>query len=152
MGRAEARSLSSASPAPRDGYVNATAVCQAAGREFKHYNENKTTKDFVAALSAEVRIPASGLIQIMKGGDIRIQGSWVHPQVAIHLAQWLSVKFAVQVSHWVYGLHAAGALVPDISHGKMFCKWLCDVHGIDTDALPTYRHVYEDRSKGLAES
>jgi hypothetical protein len=24
------------------------------------------------------------------------------------------------------------------------CKWLRDVHGIDTDALPTYLHVYED--------
>jgi hypothetical protein len=32
----------------------------------------------------------------------------------------------------------------DISHGKMFCKWLRDVHGIDTDALPTYLHVFED--------
>jgi hypothetical protein len=38
----------------------------------------------------------------MKGGDIRFQGTWVHPQVAINLAQWLSAKFAVQVSQWVY--------------------------------------------------
>lgn len=38
----------------------------------------------------------------MKGGDIRFQGTWVHPQVAINLAQWLSAKFAVQVSQWVF--------------------------------------------------
>jgi len=25
-----------------------------------------------------------------------MQGSWVHPQVAINLGQWLSAKFAVQ--------------------------------------------------------
>lgn len=35
-------------------------------------------------------------------------------------------------------------MLPDISHGKMFCKWLRDVHGIDTDALPTYLQVFED--------
>jgi hypothetical protein len=35
-------------------------------------------------------------------------------------------------------------MLPDISHGKMFCKWLRDLHGIDTDALPTYLHVFED--------
>src|SRR5262245_46239036 len=77
-------------------------MCQAAGREFKHYNENRATKDFVAALSAEVGIPTSVLVQSMKGGDIRFQGTWVHPQVAIHLAQWLSPKFSVQVTQWVY--------------------------------------------------
>ena len=35
-------------------------------------------------------------------------------------------------------------MLPDISEGRMFCKWLRDVKGIDTDALPTYRHEFED--------
>lgn len=179
---------------PNDGYINATAMCQASGKQFKHYNENRTTKDFVAALSSEVGIPTTDLVQSISGGDPRLQGSWVHPQVAIHLAQWCSAEFAVKVSQWVYnwmsgkGAPAKAALpyhirrytanqqnvpvghfsilseltlaligpmevmgytlpehmVPDISHGRMFCKWLRDKHGIDTDALPTYVHVYED--------
>jgi len=29
-------------------------------------------------------------------------------------------------------------------NNRMFCKWLRDKHGIDTDALPTYWHMYED--------
>jgi hypothetical protein len=33
----------------------------------------------------------------------------VHPQVAIHLAQWLSPKFAVLVSKWVYDWISSGA-------------------------------------------
>jgi KilA-N domain len=166
---------------PKDGYINATAMCQAAEREFKHYNENRGTKDFVSALSSEVGIPTSDLVQSMKGGDIRFQGTWVHPQVAIHLAQWLSPKFAVQVTQWVYdwmsgkspatvadtvpyhlrryvanqpnipvahfsilsemttlliapmeimGYTLPEHMLPDISNGKMFCKWLRDVHGI----------------------
>lgn len=34
--------------------------------------------------------------------------------------------------------------VPDISVGKLYCSWLRDKHGIDTDALPTYEHDYLD--------
>lgn len=35
-------------------------------------------------------------------------------------------------------------MVPDISQGKMFSKWLRDVKGIDTSKLPTYEHRYQD--------
>ena len=46
-----------------DKYVNATAMCKAVDKEFKHYNALQTTKNFVEEL----------------------RGSWIHPQVAIHL-------------------------------------------------------------------
>ena len=85
----------------KDGYINATAMCKAAGREFKHYRENRGTKDFLEALSAEVGIPTSELVQSISGGIPTEQGTWVHPQVAIHLAQWASARFAVLVSRWV---------------------------------------------------
>lgn len=169
-------------------------MCQAAGKQWFDYRRLSATTAFVEALAAETGIPGSEMIQSMKGGDIRYQGTWVHPQVAIHLAQWLSAKFAVQVSQWVYDWMSGTAptsrievpyhlrryvanhqnvpvghfsiltemtqmliapmemmgytlpedMVPDISHGRMYCKWLRDEHGIDTDALPTYPHVYED--------
>ncbi|WP_243613403.1 hypothetical protein [Shimia aestuarii] len=35
-------------------------------------------------------------------------------------------------------------MLPDISEGRMFCKFLRDVLHVDTDALPTYRHDFED--------
>lgn len=92
---------------PQDGYINATAMCKAAGKFFANYKENKTTKEFLEALSVDIGIPISmnnqGLIREIAGvGDIEGKGTWVHPQVAIHLAQWLSPQFAVQVSKWVF--------------------------------------------------
>ncbi len=179
---------------PTDGYINATAMCQAAGRPWSRYWETTQSRDFAKELSSNLGISISELIQSVKGGDPTLQGTWVHPQVAIHLAQWCSVKFAVQVSQWVYdwmsgngepakaelpyhirrytanqgnvptghfsiltemtmaligpmeimGYTLPEQMVPDISHGRMFCKWLRDKHGVDTDALPTYWHVYED--------
>ena len=35
-------------------------------------------------------------------------------------------------------------LVPDISEGGYFCKWLRKVKNIDTDTLPKYPHEYSD--------
>jgi hypothetical protein len=35
-------------------------------------------------------------------------------------------------------------LWPDISQGRMFARWLRDEHGVDTDSMPTYWHVFED--------
>lgn len=87
---------------PEDGYINATAMCHAAGKRWNHYSSNETTKAFIAALESEAGIPASKLIQSVSGGEPKLQGTWVHPQVAIHLAQWCSPTFAVKVSGWVY--------------------------------------------------
>ena len=175
-----------------DGYVNATAMCQAVGKKLGHYLENKTTKDFLVELSSDIGIPIPELVQIVSGGISSSQGTWVHPDIAIHLGQWCSPKFAVQVSKWVRewangtakpssipyhilrymanrteiphthfsmlnemifaliaplesaGYNIPDGMVPDISTGKMFCKWLRDEKGIDTDLLPTYSHRYED--------
>lgn len=175
-----------------DGYINATAMCRIAGKLWGHYRENAQSQAFLAALASDIGIPISELVKSVKGGDTRLQGTWVHPQVAIHLAQWLSPEFAVRVSRWVYEWLSHGGqqsgysyhlkryttnmqnvpyghwsmlqemmigligpmesrgyilpenMLPDISEGRMFCKFLRDQQGLDTDALPTYRHDFED--------
>ena len=98
-----------------DGYLNATAMCQAAGKLFGHYRENKQTRAFLEELKGSIGIPIDQLVVSVTTGENDVRGTWVHPYVAIHLAQWLSPRFAVQVSHWVYNWtadlrHAAGEL------------------------------------------
>ena len=85
-----------------DGYINATAMCKAAGKLIADYARLTSTKEFMAELQSDMGIPISELMQQVKGGEPHLQGTWVHPQVAIHLAQWLSPKFAVQVTKWVH--------------------------------------------------
>ena len=72
---------------PKDGYINATAMCRSAGRQFGHYRENKTTNEFLIELSAAIGIPITELVQSVIGGDPLYQGTWVHPQVAINVGQ-----------------------------------------------------------------
>ena len=35
-------------------------------------------------------------------------------------------------------------LVPDISEGKLFCKWLRENRGVEPNDFPTYKHEYLD--------
>lgn len=85
-----------------DGYINATAMCKAAAKSWGHYRENATTKAFLLALSGSIGIPMDQIVQTIATGPNDARGTWIHPQVAIHLAQWLSAEFAVKVSEWVY--------------------------------------------------
>jgi hypothetical protein len=81
-----------------DGYVNATLLCQACGRFVADYLRLDNTKSFMATLSETMGIPIVSLVETREG---RNGGTWVHPRVAIHLAQWCSPRFAVLVSQWV---------------------------------------------------
>ncbi|TWA73977.1 KilA domain-containing protein [Azospirillum brasilense] len=91
-----------------DGYLNATAMCKANGKEWKHYNENAGTADFIAELSRSVGIPADLLVATVTTGPNAGRGTWVHPQVAYHLAQWCSPAFAVQVTEWIHDIRTKG--------------------------------------------
>ena len=40
-----------------DGFINATEICKAAGKNFADYTRTQNTKDFLEALSADMGIP-----------------------------------------------------------------------------------------------
>ena len=85
-----------------DGYINASPMCKAAGKLLANYSRLKTTQEFLAALSRSMGIPIHLLVRSIVTGPNELRGTWVHPQVAISLAQWLSADFAVLVSKWVF--------------------------------------------------
>lgn len=84
-----------------DGYINATALCKAAGKRMYDYLRLENTKAFIFALESKTGIPASALIQAVKGGNVELQGTWVHPYVAGNLAQWADANIAADVSIWI---------------------------------------------------
>ena len=84
-----------------DGYLSATDMCKLFNREFKNYNKSQSTKEYINALSCVVPHGTTELVDIKQGGVPTEQGTWVHPQVATHLAMWISPKFAVKVTLWI---------------------------------------------------
>lgn len=99
-----------------DGYINATAMCRASNKTWSDYVRLAGTKAFIAELSSVLHIPQDGLIQSIQGGIPHLQGTWVHPQVAINLAQWLSPKFAVMVSQWVFEWMSGNIKQPNLPY------------------------------------
>jgi len=84
-----------------DGYVNATAMCKAVGKQFNDYTRLKNTKEFFQELSRSTGIPVDRLAFSTMTGQNDQRGTWVHTDVAINLGQWCSPKFAVAVAKWV---------------------------------------------------
>lgn len=174
-----------------DGYISATALCQSVGKRYSDYKSLKSTAEFLVELTKQTGLTEPQLIHTISGGNPTLQGTWVHPYIAINLAQWLSPRFAVKVSQWVtewqsgkaknvlpvhierYMLNRAKVpythfsmlneitlnlvapleqagytlsheFVPDISEGRIFCKWLRENLGVDPNTFPTYQHEYSD--------
>ena len=83
-------------------------MCKALKKQWHDFYRLDSTNSFIEALSTETGIPVSVLVETKRGGIQDKQGTWVHPQVAIHLAQWLSPQFAVKVSQWVFDWVSSG--------------------------------------------
>jgi uncharacterized protein YunC (DUF1805 family) len=99
-------------PVRADGYIDATAICEASRKQFSDWNRLGSSKALIEALESETGIPRTLLIETYKGNTTKFtQGSWIHPDLAIQLAQWVSPKFAIQVSRWMRELFRNGSVV-----------------------------------------
>ena len=91
-----------------DGFINATALCKAGGRKFSDWFRLDNTKAFLDIFERSTGYPADLLIQNISTGKNEDRGTWVHPRLAVKIAQWISPLFDVQVSEWVYELAITG--------------------------------------------
>jgi hypothetical protein len=108
---------------PKSLMINATQMCKAAGKLFANYKQLDGTKDYLQALESIIGIPILELIKVDVGGNH--SGTWIHRLVAVHLAQWLSPSFAVQVSLWVNELMITGKVEigNELSNNQLDDKW-----------------------------
>ena len=82
---------------PEDGYIDVTNLCKAGSKQYYHWKELKRTKAFLQVLSSSLAITIDVLLKYQTGSNSE-RKTWVHPQVAINIAQWISPEFDVQVS------------------------------------------------------
>lgn len=80
----------------RDNFIDATLLCQSAGKEFKDYYRLKSTKDFLKSLRSILK-SVKEIVQIVGGNG----HTWVHPRVATDIAYWCSRHFGCLVTGWI---------------------------------------------------
>jgi len=77
--------------------INATQMCQAAGKRWVDYRKNNTTEGYLKAIESKVRIITFDLIRSKPGHN---GGTMVHLLIALDLASWLSPEVKLQFHMW----------------------------------------------------
>lgn len=104
-------------PLREDGYIYATGLCKAVHKNIYHWTRLKETqklkKNLDEKIKADIRMWMSGnpkpSVEVYKGGNDKYsQGTWIHPDLGLNLAQWCSTNFSAQVSKWLRELIYTG--------------------------------------------
>ena len=85
-----------------DGFgtmVNATEMCKPFNKQPSDWLRQKSSKELIDALISVRGIPRTQLVVVIQGNfsDGRSQGTWIHEDLAIHLAQWCNPLFGVVI-------------------------------------------------------
>lgn len=108
-----------------DGYINASQLCKAGGKRFPDWYRTEHAKILINELKDVMRktsqqrtvqsIENKALIETSQGNPHRgnLRGTWVHPDLAIQIAQWACPKFAIRVSRWIRELMLTGSVQVD---------------------------------------
>ena len=109
-------------PVRRDGYVNVTKICHAAGKRLDKYFKTDHAKESMEFLqktlddeyAANVKlgkvIPPYGGITLLTSicGNCPGRGTYAHPDLAMAIAMWAHPPFLKQVSDWIRELMITG--------------------------------------------
>lgn len=77
--------------------VNATEMGKKFGKRVTDWMDNQYSKEYIQELT-EVRKSVSAdfqAVRVVKGGSPELQGTWMHEDVALEFARWLSPAFAI---------------------------------------------------------
>lgn len=74
--------------------VNATEMAKPFGKQVTKWTNTQQTRDFLQELAEVRNCTSADLVRVVKGGN-RQQGTWMHEDVALEFARWLSPKFAI---------------------------------------------------------
>lgn len=108
-----------------DGFINGTAMCVAHGKDISQWFRTQDTLELFVSLANDLEIDYKlktvnlqdldvaklsgskyadffpGLLFVKRGSPENGGGTWLHPDLAIQLAQWCNKAFAIQVSRWI---------------------------------------------------
>jgi len=75
-----------------DNYINAIQLCQAGNKIFNDWISSNKIKKLINILEFKSKIKNNKLIE---------EDTWVHPDLAIQLAYWISQEYGLDVSDWI---------------------------------------------------
>lgn len=94
--------------------VNATEMAKPFGKRTADFLKSQQIKEFLQTLSEARKIVSSDLVRVTYGDN---GGTWMHEDVAMEFARWLSPKFAIWCNDRIKELLTTGvSALPDFSN------------------------------------
>ena len=91
--------------------INATQMAKPFGKQPVFWLNNQSTKEFLAELAKLRNLSSADLVRVTKGGnDKNAQGTWMHEDVALEFARWLSPQFAIWCNDRIKELFKEGVV------------------------------------------
>jgi KilA-N domain len=118
-----------------NNYPNLTDMARATGKKVTDFLRLDNTKEFIDELSLSAGIPVNEIYYATPGNT---HGSWGHPKLAIKFAGWLSAKFEVLMTGWIFELLSTGRVEVE--------------PGYDTPRSRLVAELALDRLENMAES
>ena len=75
--------------------VNATQMARPFGKNPKDFTKTLYAREFMQVLSDRRNVLTADLLIVKKGGQPNEQGTWMHEDLALEFARWLSPDFAI---------------------------------------------------------
>ena len=107
-------------PLREDGYIYATGLCSVSGKRIHNWLRLRETKNLQKEIEKKLEVTkncdAQGRVsqlsmEVYKGNTSKYsQGTWIHPDLGLNLAQWCSPNFSAQVSKWLKELIFTGSV------------------------------------------
>ena len=85
--------------------INATQMAKPFGKSPKDFLKTEQTKQYIIALSEVKKILSSDLVKVVYGDN---GGTWMHEDVALEFARWLSPTFAIWCNDRIKELMTTG--------------------------------------------
>lgn len=127
------------------GYVNATAMCKANGKLLGSWNRLGGSKRYVSALAGSMQIHIDQLVIGNESEGINIErGTWVHPEVAIEIARWISPEFNVWANR-VIRLVLADQFTPKTADAAIAQQQLKQQHTRILDVPDPWEALFEKK-------
>lgn len=94
-----------------DLMVNATEMAKLFKKRASNWLSTQQAKELISSLSVKTGIPATGLVVVNQGGSN--QGTWMHEDLALLFAQWLSPEFYLWCNDRIKELFRFGLTATD---------------------------------------
>jgi hypothetical protein len=103
--------------------ANATLMCAAFGKRANDWQNTKSAKRYIEAITSKNGFAENQLLITRLGGNVEERGTWIHEKLILSLARWLNVDFEVWCDERIAELLRTGKTeIKPLSNAEMLLQ------------------------------